>query len=98
MSKDLNQPIAILVDLAGPKFRLGDLDGDSIYCARDEEFFLVMGDAQTPNELTTSYEPLVRELSVGDQVMLSDGTVSMVVEECRLDRVRMRVDQQGHYS
>ena len=95
VSKELNQPLAILVDLAGPKFRLGEIEGDSIYCERDGEYFFVAGESTASNELTASYEPLVHELSVGDQVMLSDGTVSMQVEECRSDRVRMRVVQPG---
>ncbi len=95
VSKELNQPIAILVDLAGPKFRLGIVEDDNVFCARDEEFFFVTGEPAARNELITSYEPLVRELSVGDVVMLSDGTVSMLVEECKPDRVRMRVVQQG---
>jgi len=95
VSQELHQPLAILVDLAGPKFRLGDLEGDSIFCARDDEFFFVTGESKAKCELTASYQPMVRELSVGDQVMLSDGTVSMQVEECLPDRVRMRVIQQG---
>lgn len=95
VSQELNQPLAILVDLAGPKFRLGDIKGDSIFCARDDEFFFVTGKPKTKYELTASYQPMVKELSVGDHVMLSDGTVSMLVKECLPDRVRMLVDQQG---
>lgn len=95
VSEELNQPIAILVDLAGPKFRLGELAGESIKCNRGEEFFFVTGEPAAPNELTSSYEPLVRELSVGDRVMLADGTVCMQVEETDETRVRMRVVQQG---
>ena len=95
ISTQLNEPIGILVDLGGPKFRLGELDGESIYCNRDEEFFFVTGASQARNELVASYEPLVNELSTGDQIMLADGTVSMVVEEKLADRVRVRVLQQG---
>jgi len=95
ISTELNEPIGILVDLGGPKFRLGELDEESIYCNRDEEFFFVTGASQARNELVASYEPLVNELSTGDQIMLADGTVSMVVEEKLADRVRVRVLQQG---
>ncbi len=95
VGEDLDVPLAILVDLAGPKFRLGELAGESIFCSRGEEFFFVKGESKAPNELQSSYEPLVDELSVGDLVMLADGTVSMLVEEASADRVRMRVQQQG---
>ncbi len=96
VSKDLDQPIAILVDLAGPKFRLGEVANGHVFCEKDAEFFFVEGEeSQAPNELTVSYEPLVRELSPDDRVMLSDGTVTMQVVERLPGRVRMRVVQRG---
>jgi pyruvate kinase len=95
VSRELNQPLAILVDLAGPKIRLGQIDGDSTLCDLGETFFFVAGEPQAPNELTATYEPLLRELSIGDVVMLADGTVAMRVEEAAADRVRMVVVQQG---
>ncbi|MEM9352853.1 MAG: pyruvate kinase [Planctomycetota bacterium] len=95
IEREMDQPIAVLVDLAGPKFRLGELEGDAIDCPEGGEYWFVTGEPQAANELTTSYEPLVRELSVGDSVMLADGTVSMEVVERLADRVRMRVVQPG---
>ena len=95
VSRELDQPLAILVDLGGPKIRLGELPGESIFCRRDEEFFFVEGEPAAANELTSTYEPLLRELSVGDLVMLADGTVAMRAEEVKRDRVRLRVVQQG---
>jgi pyruvate kinase len=95
VSEEINEPLAVLVDLAGPKFRLRELPSDQIFCHRDETFFFVKHEPTNPNELITSYEPLIDELSVGDQVMLADGTVSMVVEELLADRARLRVLQQG---
>lgn len=97
ISEELSQPIGILVDLAGPKFRLGPVAGDPLFCEKDAEFYFIEGDEPgAPNEFTCSYKPLVRELSVGDHVLLADGTVSMMVEEKLEDRVRARVVQQGN--
>ncbi len=95
VSEELNEPLAILVDLAGPKFRLGVLPDEGIFCGRDETFFIVRQDPAGPNELVTTYQALVDELSVGDLVMLADGTVSMRVEELLPDRARLRVEQHG---
>ena len=95
LGTELNEPIGILADLSGPKFRLGKLDEAGIFCARDDTFFFVKENPNSRIELTTSYEPLVDELSVGDQVMLADGTVSMVVEELWPGKARMRVVQEG---
>jgi pyruvate kinase len=96
LSEDVGEPIAILVDLAGPKIRLGDLPGDRKFCERDAEFWFVSGrEPQADDELTSTYAPLVKELHVGDRVMLADGTVTMLVEAKELGRARMRVLQRG---
>ncbi|MEM8946077.1 MAG: pyruvate kinase [Planctomycetota bacterium] len=95
LGDELNEPIAILADLAGPKFRLGEVEGESIFCSKGERFFFVKDESTCRTELTTSYEPLVDELSVGDTVMLADGTVSMSVEELSPGRAQLRVVQEG---
>ncbi len=97
VSKELDFPVAILVDLAGPKFRLGEIADGSIYCDRDQEFhFVPEGTQQHPNEFVSSYEPLVHELRVGDQVMLADGTVIMEVTGKKANRASMKVIQPGN--
>lgn len=96
ISDELDQPIAILVDLAGPKFRLGNVIGDPLFCEHEQEFVFVEGDEpQAPNELTCCYKPLVKELKEGNHVMLADGTVSMMVYKKEPGRAYARVVQQG---
>jgi pyruvate kinase len=96
LSEEFNEPIAILVDLSGPKIRLGDIAGDQIVCKLGQEFFLIDGDeSRAPNELTSTYPPLIDELQVGHRVMLADGTVCMEVVEKNGRRVRLRVIQRG---
>ena len=96
VSAELQQPIAVLIDLAGPKIRLGELPGGMLDCVPGEEFSFVRGtQARKPDELVTTYEPLVDELKVGDLVMLADGTVSMTVIEKQADSARCRVAQPG---
>jgi pyruvate kinase len=95
LSDELDEPIAILVDLAGPKIRLGDLPEGRLFCEIGESFFFVSGEPQNAHELTSTYPPLIKELRVKDRVMLADGTVTMVVEGKESGRVRMEVVQRG---
>jgi pyruvate kinase len=96
LSEELDEPIAILVDLAGPKIRLGELPNDRIHCEIDEEYAFVQGSATSgPNELTSTYAPLVKELTVGDRVMLADGTVCMAVQRKEPGRAIAKVVQRG---
>jgi pyruvate kinase len=88
--------VAVLADLAGPKIRLGELpDGHKDCHAGDTLRFIRGTVARQAQELTTTYEPLVDELAVGDRVMLADGTVSLVVEERGADYAQCRVVQPG---
>jgi pyruvate kinase len=88
--------VAILVDLAGPKIRLGELPGGEFECAPDARVRFVRGaESSAPNELTTTYEQLVDELAPGDRVMLADGTVALLVEEVDESSALCRVVQGG---
>ena len=88
--------VGVLVDLAGPKIRLGELHTDPTQCEVGAEFRFVGGaKSQAADQLTATYAPLVSELSVGDNVMLADGTVSMTVVGKSADEVRCRVTGGG---
>ena len=83
--------VAILVDLAGPKIRLGELPGDQWYCEADAQVRFVRGTQSTlPGQLTTTYAPLIDELQTGDRVMLADGTVVLEVEQVDGDSAACR--------
>ncbi len=95
VSERLDQPIAVLVDLAGPKIRLGELPGGKIECQLGEHYDFVRGEESTATELSSTYESLVDEVNVGDTLMLADGTVSMRVLEKQPDRLHCEVVQRG---
>ena len=92
VSKKLGRTVGILVDLAGPKIRLGTLLTDPLECRVGQRYQIVRGTtAARPDEFVSTYDRLVDELSLGDRVMLADGTVSLVVEEAEEDRITCRV-------
>ena len=88
--------VAVLVDLAGPKIRLGELFEDPTECEPGEVFRFVPGEETKARDvLTSNYAPLTSELNVGDNVMLADGTVSMTVISKKGAEVHARVVQGG---
>ncbi|HZZ71539.1 MAG TPA: pyruvate kinase [Pirellulales bacterium] len=96
VSEAQNRPIGILIDLAGPKIRLGELVQDPLTLAEGTRVSFVRGQvAKTATELTATYEPLIDELAPGNTVMLADGTVGLVVEEKGENFARCRVVQAG---
>lgn len=95
-SAEVGMPVAILVDLAGPKIRLADLPDGQMALATDARVRFVRGEnAKSTGELATSYDPLVDELQIGDRVMLADGSVALIVEEKTTDSATCKVIQPG---
>ena len=95
-SQQCGFPVGVLLDLSGPKLRLGQLSVDPLVCDMGMQVAFVRGDeASAPNELTSSYKRLIDELDVGDRVMLADGTVALRVESVSSDRAECRVSAGG---
>jgi pyruvate kinase len=78
---ELNQPVAILQDLQGPKIRLGKFEHGSINLKRGDRFTLtskLITGTQTISSVT--YDQLAEEVPEGATILLDDGKVEMVVE------------------
>jgi pyruvate kinase len=91
-SDQVGRTVGVLIDLAGPKIRLGQLHTDPTDCEPGAIYRFIKGTkSSAADELTASYPTLVSELSVGDSVMLADGTVSMVVVGKSADEVQCKV-------
>lgn len=95
-SDSVGFPVGVLLDLAGPKIRLGQLPNDSLLCEQGMAVSFVRGDrCDQPGELTSTYQQLIDELAEGNQVMLADGAVTLKVEKVTKDRAECRVVAPG---
>jgi len=96
VSKDLGITVGVLADLAGPKMRLGEIPDDVYQCKTDTPMTFVRGKTTTePNCFTSTYEPLIKDVKIGEQIMLADGTVALKVAEKHADRIVCTVVQGG---
>ena len=96
-ASESGRPLGVLIDLAGPKIRLGQLLQSPLDCGTGQEFHFVRTGVQPQHnhELACTYELLVDELSVGDHVLLADGAVAMRVVDKRSDRAICEVEEPG---
>ena len=78
-SQEAGRPVAVLVDLAGPKIRLGELPGGELVCEVGQRCTLVYGQPQAANELPHSYPQLADDVKPGNSVLMADGAVGMRV-------------------
>ncbi|MDY7006031.1 MAG: pyruvate kinase [Cyanobacteriota bacterium] len=81
-SFELNQPVAILQDLQGPKIRLGKFENGSISLERGDPFILTSHLMPGTQEISSvTYELLADEVPEGAKILLDDGKVEMLVEK-----------------
>ena len=84
---ELNQPVAILQDLQGPKIRLGKFENGSIVLQKGDRFTLTNRPVVGTQEIScVTYEYLAEEVPVGSKILLDDGKVEMLVEEINRDK------------
>ncbi len=80
VSDELGIHVAILQDLPGPKVRTGPLaDGISGLTLREGEPFTLTTDAVDglPGRVSVSYANLPRDVTVGKQIYLADGSIAL---------------------
>ena len=89
-------PVGILVDLAGPKIRLGQLSVETLQCVPGNHLTFVRGElAAQADQLVCSYPTLIDEIKVGDWIMLRDGLVRLNVVEKAKDFAKCMVVDGG---
>ena len=78
----LDQPLALLQDLSGPKIRTGKLAGGQPVALRDGERIVITTDETiegTERRISTTYDPLPRDVQPGDKILLDDGNLELRV-------------------
>jgi pyruvate kinase len=82
-SQTLNLPVAILGDLQGPKFRVGEFEGHHPILLEEGKTIRFVAEKAPGNaqKITTNTPQIVEELRIGDDVLLNDGLLALRVEE-----------------
>lgn len=95
-SKLTELPAAILVDLAGPKIRLGELTQNPLVLENGQQIRFVRGETSAADdELTCIYGPLIDEVAVGDDIVLADGLARIKVTAKSADELTCEVIDGG---
>lgn len=78
----LEKPLAILVDLAGPKIRTRSLkDGKPVLLVEGQQFTLTTNDVAGDNKcVATNYADLPSAVEPGTRILIDDGAIELVVE------------------
>lgn len=95
-SAELGRPVGILLDIQGPKIRIGEIEGGRTELVEGEKVSLCTDPAlQGPRCFYVAYDSLVEDLTVGSTVYLDDGLMELIVESIEPHRVECRVVTGG---
>jgi pyruvate kinase len=83
IAAELNRPVAILLDLSGPKIRTGSLiDHKPVFLEPGQRLTITTDDVEgDATRVSTSYSRLAQDLAPGDQILLADGLIELRVDE-----------------
>ena len=86
ISRELNLPVAVLLDTRGPEIRLRDFAEGKVELKAGQKFTLtteeIMGTAE---RATITYKNLPQDVKPGDSILLDDGLIGLKVEEVQGD-------------
>jgi pyruvate kinase len=96
---EFERPVAILLDLQGPKLRIGTFKDDAVQLAKGAQFTL--DDDVTPGDVTRVHLPhpeILAALRPGHTLLIDDGKVRLHVTEAAPRRATAIVDIGGKIS
>jgi pyruvate kinase len=96
---DAGKAVGILVDLQGPKIRLGTFAAGPITLARGDEFTITAEDVPgDQHSCSTTYKGLPGDCRPGDPILIDDGRVALEVVKVEGPRVLCRTVEGGKLS
>jgi pyruvate kinase len=98
ISKKLNMPIAALMDLAGPKLRIGMVK-EPFFVHIKDKFQIKLGNEEGNSEVIyINYPKIFKSLNVGNFIYLVDGTIKLKVVEKSDEVLKVEVMTDGMIS
>jgi pyruvate kinase len=97
--RTLNEPVAILQDLQGPKIRVGIIDGGIVQLQAGQEFILTADNVSgNAHRASVSLNTLPHEVKTGQPILLADGNIELRVENVVPPEIHCRVIVGGPLS
>lgn len=93
VAKNLGVPVAIMIDIQGPKHRIGDFESEKHYPLKIGQKFILDSDS-TPGDETRVQLPdldVIHSLNIGDRILLNDGKIELRVDAVFDDAVETTV-------
>lgn len=89
-------PLAILIDLQGPKIRIGSLQEPSYEISKGHKIEITIEDMiGTAEKVSTSYKLLAKDAKIGDKILVDDGLIRLNIIDKKENSVICEVVNGG---
>ncbi|HET7293090.1 MAG TPA: pyruvate kinase [Vicinamibacteria bacterium] len=97
IASGLGRSVALLQDLSGPKIRTGRVAGDLVELPDGARLVITTDETivGTPARISTTYDPLPRDVRKGDRILLDDGNLELSVDAVAGEEVSATVVHGG---
>ncbi len=97
LSREMNTPVGIILDLQGPKIRTGKLaNGEPVVLKKNMEFSITSQNVPGSAEIvSTTYKELPRDVKKNDVILVDDGLIELKVLSKTKDTVKCKIMNGG---
>jgi len=95
-AKRLDKNVAIIMDLCGPKIRVGKFENDAIKLADDSDVVITSKQVTgKPGLISSQYRQLHKDAKTGERILLDDGNLELQVTSIKDTEVSCKVIYGG---
>lgn len=96
INEEFSYNLAILMDLQGPKIRIGKVDGDAVQINSGDKLVITTNEVLgSSSKVSTSYKSFPNDVKQGETVLVDDGRIQLEVIGIKGDEVETKVIAGG---
>ena len=96
---ELESPLATLIDLQGPKIRIGELIRPTISIETGEQIEITIDDIKGDEKIiSTSYKKLIDDAQIDSPILINDGLIRLRIREKKKNSIICDIENGGILS
>ena len=96
---ELESPLATLIDLQGPKIRIGELIRPTISIETGEQIEITIDDIKGDDKIiSTSYKQLIDDAQIDSPILINDGLIRLRIREKKKNSIICDIENGGILS
>ncbi len=96
LNEELGTHVCVLQDLQGPKIRIGEVEDGEVFLEEGAQLTITIDPmVGTKEKVSTTYQPLPRDVKVDDIILIDDGKIEVIVTDFTDREVLTRVVHGG---